>query len=243
MIVWTITSDHETLGKFVVVWSHFWIYTFSWCLVENLDVQHGSCSFEEMGGSLLHTSMICSSESSLMMFSSTPTSPNSFSMMANFMPWSGDVNTWFNNVVLPEPRKPVSTVTGTFFAIEHKGQRPKWNHETTTTISQAKLEPQSKWQCLSEHFQLCLFSSMFSQRSKQVTQPCRLACACALRWRNSAPSSWAGAACSVWVSKLSIRSSSESQWAGSHLSDIPLVRVRNTKSCCKDLKSLNEHQV
>ena len=36
--MWTITSDHETLGKSVVVWIHFWTYAFqlmfgskSWC--------------------------------------------------------------------------------------------------------------------------------------------------------------------------------------------------------------------
>ena len=38
--MWTITSDHETLGKSVVVWIHFWTYAFSWCLVANLDAQH-----------------------------------------------------------------------------------------------------------------------------------------------------------------------------------------------------------
>mmetsp|Transcript_3754 Transcript_3754/g.11709 ORF Transcript_3754/g.11709 Transcript_3754/m.11709 type:complete len:260 (-) Transcript_3754:14-793(-) len=49
-----------------------------------------------------------------MIFSSTPTSPNSFSMMAKRMPWSGDRKMWFSNVVLPEPKKPVNTVTGTW---------------------------------------------------------------------------------------------------------------------------------
>ena len=44
--------------------------------------------------------------------SSTPTSPNSFSMIAIFLPWLA-VKMWLSRVVLPEPRKPVSTVTGT----------------------------------------------------------------------------------------------------------------------------------
>ena len=74
------------------------------------------------------TSMICSSESSLMMFSSTPTSPNSFSMMANFIPWSGDSKMWFSNVVLPEPRNPVSTVTGTTFDMK-PCQGEHWEHD------------------------------------------------------------------------------------------------------------------
>mmetsp|Transcript_22419 Transcript_22419/g.74309 ORF Transcript_22419/g.74309 Transcript_22419/m.74309 type:complete len:322 (+) Transcript_22419:160-1125(+) len=60
------------------------------------------------------TSMISSSIFSLicglMIFSSMPTSPNSFSMIANFMPWSPR-SRWLSSVVLPLPRKPVSTVT------------------------------------------------------------------------------------------------------------------------------------
>mmetsp|Transcript_68829 Transcript_68829/g.202036 ORF Transcript_68829/g.202036 Transcript_68829/m.202036 type:complete len:281 (-) Transcript_68829:1-843(-) len=46
-------------------------------------------------------------------FSSTPTSPNSFSMIAKRRPWSGERRMWFSKVVLPEPRKPVRMVTGT----------------------------------------------------------------------------------------------------------------------------------
>mmetsp|Transcript_3402 Transcript_3402/g.8321 ORF Transcript_3402/g.8321 Transcript_3402/m.8321 type:complete len:218 (+) Transcript_3402:503-1156(+) len=44
--------------------------------------------------------------------SSMPTSPNSFSITAIFLPCCA-VRMWFNNVVLPEPRKPVKIVTGT----------------------------------------------------------------------------------------------------------------------------------
>ena len=47
--------------------------------------------------------------------SSMPTSPNSFSITANFLPCCC-VRMWFSNVVLPEPRNPVSTVTGTLSA-------------------------------------------------------------------------------------------------------------------------------
>src|SRR5690242_9324645 len=43
---------------------------------------------------------------------STPTSPNSFSMTAMRLPWFSD-RIRLRSVVLPEPRKPVSTVTGT----------------------------------------------------------------------------------------------------------------------------------
>mmetsp|Transcript_48393 Transcript_48393/g.90670 ORF Transcript_48393/g.90670 Transcript_48393/m.90670 type:complete len:204 (-) Transcript_48393:16-627(-) len=59
------------------------------------------------------TSISSSSVFSMMTFSSTPTSPNSFSMMANRIPWSGELRMWFKSVVLPDPRKPVRTVTGT----------------------------------------------------------------------------------------------------------------------------------
>ena len=82
------------------------------------------------------TSMICSSESSLMMFSSTPTSPNSFSMMANFIPWSGDSKMWFSNVVLPEPRNPVSTVTGTTFDM-----KPRQENTRDVNLKQALRRP------------------------------------------------------------------------------------------------------
>ena len=58
------------------------------------------------------TSMMLSSELSTRMFSSTPTSPNSFSMTANFILCSVLVKMWFSKVVFPEPRKPVNTVTG-----------------------------------------------------------------------------------------------------------------------------------
>src|SRR4029079_8826789 len=43
---------------------------------------------------------------------STPTSPNSFSMTAMRLPCFSD-RMRFKSVVFPEPRKPVSTVTGT----------------------------------------------------------------------------------------------------------------------------------
>ena len=62
----------------------------------------------------LFISKISSSELNLLLtkLSSTPTSPNSFSMIAIFLPWLA-VKMWLSSVVLPEPRKPVSTVTGT----------------------------------------------------------------------------------------------------------------------------------
>mmetsp|Transcript_719 Transcript_719/g.2178 ORF Transcript_719/g.2178 Transcript_719/m.2178 type:complete len:213 (-) Transcript_719:51-689(-) len=61
------------------------------------------------------TSMTSSFASSAKTFSSTPTSPNSFSIMAKRSLWSGDLRMWFINVVFPEPRKPVKMVTGTCF--------------------------------------------------------------------------------------------------------------------------------
>ena len=42
--------------------------------------------------------------------SSIPTSPNSFSMIASFLPWFS-LRMRFSRVVLPEPRKPVMSVT------------------------------------------------------------------------------------------------------------------------------------
>ena len=54
--------------------------------------------------------------------SSIPTSPNSFSITANFLPCCC-VRMWFSNVVLPEPRKPVSTC-----AKSEWPQNPKRNH-------------------------------------------------------------------------------------------------------------------
>mmetsp|Transcript_7256 Transcript_7256/g.11842 ORF Transcript_7256/g.11842 Transcript_7256/m.11842 type:complete len:234 (+) Transcript_7256:533-1234(+) len=45
--------------------------------------------------------------------SSMPTSPNSFSITAIRFPWFS-FKIRFSNVVFPEPRKPVKTVTGTF---------------------------------------------------------------------------------------------------------------------------------
>mmetsp|Transcript_59455 Transcript_59455/g.98572 ORF Transcript_59455/g.98572 Transcript_59455/m.98572 type:complete len:284 (-) Transcript_59455:25-876(-) len=44
--------------------------------------------------------------------SSIPTSPNSFSITANFLPCAS-VRMWFSSVVLPLPKKPVRMVTGT----------------------------------------------------------------------------------------------------------------------------------
>ena len=44
--------------------------------------------------------------------SSIPTSPNSFSITAIFLPCCA-VRMWFSSVVLPEPRKPVRIVTRT----------------------------------------------------------------------------------------------------------------------------------
>ena len=62
------------------------------------------------------TSTISSSEANLLFFctsaSSIDVSPNSFSMIAIFLPWVA-VRMWFNSVVFPDPRKPVSTVAGT----------------------------------------------------------------------------------------------------------------------------------
>mmetsp|Transcript_11717 Transcript_11717/g.35631 ORF Transcript_11717/g.35631 Transcript_11717/m.35631 type:complete len:337 (+) Transcript_11717:489-1499(+) len=61
-------------------------------------------------------SMISSSDWSLVFFfnraSSMPTSPNSFSMIASFLPCCS-VRMWFRRVVLPEPKNPVRMVTGT----------------------------------------------------------------------------------------------------------------------------------
>ena len=47
-----------------------------------------------------------------MSLSSIEVSPNSFSMMAIFLPCVA-VRMWLSRVVLPEPRKPVRMVTGT----------------------------------------------------------------------------------------------------------------------------------
>ena len=47
-----------------------------------------------------------------MSLSSIDVSPNSFSMMAIFLPCVA-VRMWLSSVVLPEPRKPVRMVTGT----------------------------------------------------------------------------------------------------------------------------------
>ena len=63
------------------------------------------------------TSITSSSAFSERMRSSTPTSPNSFSIMAKRRPWFGSSRMWLSSVVLPEPRKPVRMVTGTFFTI------------------------------------------------------------------------------------------------------------------------------
>mmetsp|Transcript_48670 Transcript_48670/g.95142 ORF Transcript_48670/g.95142 Transcript_48670/m.95142 type:complete len:277 (-) Transcript_48670:8-838(-) len=59
------------------------------------------------------TSMSSSSTFSARMPSSTPTSPNSFSITANFRPCVVSLRMLLRRVVLPEPRKPVRTVTGT----------------------------------------------------------------------------------------------------------------------------------
>mmetsp|Transcript_92791 Transcript_92791/g.289301 ORF Transcript_92791/g.289301 Transcript_92791/m.289301 type:complete len:321 (+) Transcript_92791:660-1622(+) len=47
----------------------------------------------------------------LMSFSSIPTSPNSFSMTAIFLPWFAS-RMWLSSVVFPAPRKPVMIVVG-----------------------------------------------------------------------------------------------------------------------------------
>jgi hypothetical protein len=47
--------------------------------------------------------------------SSMPTSPNSFSITASFLPCCC-VRMWLSNVVFPDPKNPVSTVTGTLSA-------------------------------------------------------------------------------------------------------------------------------
>ena len=52
---------------------------------------------------------------------STPTSPNSFSMTAMRLPCFA-VRMWFSSVVFPEPRKPVSTVTGTREGVTDMGE-------------------------------------------------------------------------------------------------------------------------
>mmetsp|Transcript_16282 Transcript_16282/g.41338 ORF Transcript_16282/g.41338 Transcript_16282/m.41338 type:complete len:206 (-) Transcript_16282:62-679(-) len=60
----------------------------------------------------LSISTICSSLCCLMIASSTPTAPNSFSMTANLRPWLGSFRMWLTRVVFPAPRNPVMTVTG-----------------------------------------------------------------------------------------------------------------------------------
>ena len=67
------------------------------------------------------TSITSSSAFSDRIRSSTPTSPNSFSMMAKRRPWSGSSRMWLSSVVLPLPRKPVKIVTGIFRAIARSG--------------------------------------------------------------------------------------------------------------------------
>src|SRR5688572_25181462 len=52
---------------------------------------------------------------------STPTSPNSFSMTAMRLPCFSD-RMRFSSVVFPEPRKPVSTVTGTREGVTDMGR-------------------------------------------------------------------------------------------------------------------------
>ena len=63
------------------------------------------------------TSMTSSSDFSERIFSSTPTSPNSFSIIAKRKPcvWSSRI--WLSSVVFPEPRNPVKIVTGTFLGL------------------------------------------------------------------------------------------------------------------------------
>ena len=58
------------------------------------------------------TSITLSSELSTKIFSSIPTSPNSFSITANFILCSVLDKIWLSSVVFPEPRNPVNTVTG-----------------------------------------------------------------------------------------------------------------------------------
>ena len=63
--------------------------------------------------SMTSSSVLSVSFALSMMCSSIPTSPNSFSMTANRRPPFSSrlrVRRWFSRVVLPEPRKPVSTV-------------------------------------------------------------------------------------------------------------------------------------
>mmetsp|Transcript_34638 Transcript_34638/g.79293 ORF Transcript_34638/g.79293 Transcript_34638/m.79293 type:complete len:243 (+) Transcript_34638:540-1268(+) len=73
------------------------------------------------------TSMTSSLASSASTFSSTPTSPNSFSIMAKRKPWSGDFKMWFMSVVFPEPRKPVKIVTGITFCSAMAHELPATN--------------------------------------------------------------------------------------------------------------------
>ena len=58
------------------------------------------------------TSITLSSELSTKIFSSIPTSPNSFSITANFILCSVLDRIWLSSVVFPDPRNPVNTVTG-----------------------------------------------------------------------------------------------------------------------------------
>jgi hypothetical protein len=66
--------------------------------------------------------------------SSMPTSPNSFSITANFLPCCC-VRMWFSNVVLPEPRKPVSTC-----AESEWPQNPKRNHPLPSFLETSRIE-------------------------------------------------------------------------------------------------------
>ena len=63
------------------------------------------------------TSIISSATVSGKILSSTPISPNSFSITANFIPWVVSFRMRLRRVVLPLPKNPVSTVTGTLVDI------------------------------------------------------------------------------------------------------------------------------
>src|SRR5687767_12359383 len=65
---------------------------------------------------------------------STPTSPNSFSMTAMRLPCFS-LRMRFRSVVLPEPRKPVSTVTGTREGVTDMGRNYRASGRSATAIN------------------------------------------------------------------------------------------------------------
>ena len=72
--------------------------------------------------------------------SSIPTSPNSFSITANFLPCCC-VRMWLSNVVLPEPRKPVRTCAESEWPQNRKRNHPRPRLIYTSRIEGVKASP------------------------------------------------------------------------------------------------------